>query len=395
MRLKASLIILSLISIFTSCELKTSYYSNLLITPWEEVAEIPSSLGDMSKGVSAAYAGVLDGSLLVAGGCNFPDVPAAMGGEKVFYKDVLLLKDGEWKIIGELPEALAYGVSVKYNDKLYFIGGQNSKSVSSFYQLSLDEGLEINRLTPLPVNFDNGSGVLLGSTIYIIGGNQNGKPSSDVWSFDLANEESTWMKRESIPIKNGLLQSIAVAGDNELFVFGGFTPPFAENQAIVHHQVWSYEPQKDKWIATEHPFPSDENGASLSGGVGAQLDGRFAVLMGGVNKERFETALDRIDFLSKEKDEIQNPSILKLKKEQAEYLHHPIEWYKFTDLLYLYDLHEKQWVISDKFPQVALAGATLVSDENGFYLINGEVKPGIRTNAIWKLKVELKQKKNT
>ena len=38
-----------------------------------------------SQGVSAPFAGVSNGHVLVAGGCNFPGVPAAEGGRKVFF----------------------------------------------------------------------------------------------------------------------------------------------------------------------------------------------------------------------------------------------------------------------------------------------------------------------
>lgn len=44
----------------------------------------PTEDAGFLKGVSALYAGVIDGNLLIAGGCNFPDTPAADGGKKSF-----------------------------------------------------------------------------------------------------------------------------------------------------------------------------------------------------------------------------------------------------------------------------------------------------------------------
>ena len=41
-----------------------------------------------AKGVSAPFAGCIGEDLVIAGGCNFPDVPAEKGGTKVYYKDV-------------------------------------------------------------------------------------------------------------------------------------------------------------------------------------------------------------------------------------------------------------------------------------------------------------------
>ena len=83
---------------------------------WTEVESIPASFGNISKGVSASFVGLLDEKLIVAGGCNFPDISAAEGGKKVFYKDILLFDRNNWEKIGELPEPLAYGISVTTED---------------------------------------------------------------------------------------------------------------------------------------------------------------------------------------------------------------------------------------------------------------------------------------
>ena len=74
--------------------------------------------GDLQKGVSAAYAALIDDNLLVAGGCNFPDKLGFEGGKKVFYDEILLFNktQNQWQTIGKLPEAAAYGASVAIPD---------------------------------------------------------------------------------------------------------------------------------------------------------------------------------------------------------------------------------------------------------------------------------------
>lgn len=39
----------------------------------------------LDKAVSGHYAGWINGSLSTYGGCNFPDIPCADGGQKVYY----------------------------------------------------------------------------------------------------------------------------------------------------------------------------------------------------------------------------------------------------------------------------------------------------------------------
>ena len=69
----------------------------------EVFAKSPDGENGYEQGVSAAYAGILNDKLILAGGCNFPDVRAAEGGKKRFYKgvyvaDIKLDNIPEWKI---------------------------------------------------------------------------------------------------------------------------------------------------------------------------------------------------------------------------------------------------------------------------------------------------------
>ena len=81
------------------------------------------------QGVSAPFAGSIHQNLIVAGGCNFPDVPAAKGGAKRFYADIYELPNpdhdpqAQWRKIGELPQPMAYGVSVTVPNGMVCVGG--------------------------------------------------------------------------------------------------------------------------------------------------------------------------------------------------------------------------------------------------------------------------------
>ena len=69
----------------------------------------------LAKGVSAPFAGFVGNRLIVAGGCNFPDVPAAEGGRKKFYNAVYAIdvnvENCRWRYLSSLPFPVAYGVS--------------------------------------------------------------------------------------------------------------------------------------------------------------------------------------------------------------------------------------------------------------------------------------------
>lgn len=73
----------------------------------EKMNGFPSGNAAFLKGVSALYAGITEDRLIMAGGCNFPDIPVADGGKKVFYNEVYatpLSSDTafRWKQVGFL-----------------------------------------------------------------------------------------------------------------------------------------------------------------------------------------------------------------------------------------------------------------------------------------------------
>ena len=398
------LFVILLIAFASGCRTKGKIETPVI--NWTEVESIPASFGNISKGVSAAFVGLLDDKLIVAGGCNFPDSPAAAGGKKVFYRDILLLDNGKWISLGELPEPLAYGVSVTTDEEIFFIGGQNEKSVKSVFRLRMeDEKLQIEVISSLPVAIDNAAGYILGSKIFIAGGNQDGKPSSDVWSYDLLNSEN-WQKEFSLPIQGGLVQP-ALASQNvalykkmkeladaqinvsmsvpQLFVFGGFSPATDNNPASVNQDVWNLNELSPEWVKSFNPFPSGETKNSLSGGVAVAFQDSLILTIGGVNQQVFEDALNRNFHLSKVSENNQDTLTARFRSEAKAYLHHPAVWYKFNDEVWLFNVRSQEWKSLGKFPQAALAGASAVGNDNEIYIVNGEIKPGIRTRKIWKI----------
>ena len=62
----------------------------------------------------------------------------------------------------------------------------------------------------------------------------------------------------------------------------------------------------------------------------------------------------------------------------------PVDYYKFNREYRLYDVVTNSWATVDKASQGARAGAVLVGNENEFFVVQGELKPGVRTPETWK-----------
>jgi len=335
----------------------------------EKMEGYPSADTCLVNGVSALYAGVLDGQLVMAGGCNFPHVPVADGGKKVFYDGIYVapLTEGttlQWKQVGQLTEASAYGVTVATDEGLICVGGNtDTRSLSDVYFLSLkEEVIQMDSLPSLPVTIDNMAGALLDNVLYIVGGNVNGVPSSSVYSLNLSRLEEGWKEEVSVP-GNPRVQPVCAAQGGKLYVWGGFSTAGEGREATLSVDGYAYTPSTKEWKQVATPVDESGTAVSLGGGVALPMGEDAVFCAGGVNKDIFLQALQGIH-------------------KGKEYLTRPVEWYQFNRKLMKYDTKTDQWTVLGDYEQGARAGAAMVSDGSSYYIINGELKPGIRTKDI-------------
>ena len=144
---------------------------------------------NLSKGVSASFAALLEGKLIVGGGANFPDKLGFEGGSKAFYDEILLYDEVNeaWEVVNHLPSPTAYGVSVPLSDgALWIVGNNADESLNTTYHISLNSNKEVvlRRFLNLPVTIDNFSGCSIGDIVFVAGGVENGKPSNSIYSIN-------------------------------------------------------------------------------------------------------------------------------------------------------------------------------------------------------------------
>lgn len=158
--------------IFRLCflALLSIYFPTLLIAQKSDT-HIPDY--PIRKGVSAPFAGFAGSTLIVAGGCNFPDKPAAEGGKKVYYSQIYSLTPGntskQWQEQTPLPIPVAYGASIETKDGLVCIGGMNNDSTSTaVFRIEIShsnpETVLISNLPSLSVGIDNAAAARIGNS---------------------------------------------------------------------------------------------------------------------------------------------------------------------------------------------------------------------------------------
>lgn len=361
----------------------------------QKMGGIPKEEAGFSLGVSACYAGMIGDRMIIAGGCNFPETPVAEGGKKRFYKGIYVAEQAadslfQWRKIGELPVAAAYGASMSIPGGLILAGGVNTDgALSSVYRLSLSEdGQEVNldTLSSLPFAMDNMAGATVGNKLFLMGGNVNGKPAASLYSFDYGKPGSFWVQEAPFP-GEARIQPVCVAQDREgvqIYVWGGFAPSVDGKPATLSTDGYCYSPDKQTWTPVAAPVGSDSVVVSLGGGIAYALNDSMIVCTGGVNKEVFLSALRR-EAMLKNADPL---CVDSLKGVIKEYMTRPPEFYQFNDKILVYYTKRNVWVEAGQSPAVARAGAAVVGTGSTFYSIYGELKPGIRTPEINKITIE-------
>lgn len=354
------------------------------------------------QGVSAPFAGILGDVLVVAGGCNFPEIPAADGGQKVYYNRIYILrdpldKDSKWEGSGHLPTEAAYGVSVTMSEGVVCIGGNNAgKSLNTIWLLkwNTDKTSVIAEALPsLPVAMDNMTGATDGKKIYVAGGNIAGQPGNRCFVLN-GLTAAEWNELPEFP-GPARVQPVGVvqnsAEESRFYLMGGYQPPVDGKEGIILTDGVSYSPRDNKWypVSTICP-PGELQPHAMVGMAGAASGGQHIVFLGGVNRDRFKEGLDRSSLLQEALQTGQDSLVAVIRQEQADYMRHDPEWYRFNGQLLIYHTLTDSWVTEGYFSELAKAGTAMVPYKGKWLVVNGEIKPGVRSAGVYAIELGTK-----
>ncbi|ECU9385483.1 TPA: N-acetylneuraminate epimerase [Salmonella enterica subsp. diarizonae serovar 61:l,v:z35] len=218
-------------------------------------------------------------------------------------------------------------------------------------------------LPPMPVPFKYGTGVIDNQVIYI----GLGSAGKSWYRLDTTRADPQWESVAAFP-GEAREQATAVVTDGRIYVFGG-TGKNAQGQTRVFNDVWMYTPSDNQWqkLMTHSPF-------GLTGHVAQVLAGQI-ILTGGVNQNIFNGYFDDITTAKG------NPALLE--KISRDYFSKPAGDYFYNRQILSFSPVTLQWHSVGEIPYSGTAGATPVTDGNRLILINGEVKPGLRTDKVY------------
>jgi cyclically-permuted mutarotase family protein len=346
---------------------------------WSVAAELPLPPGrEKQPGVAGAFAGVSNDVLLIAGGSNFPDKKPWQGGHKAYLADIYILQKKSDHTFSwytstpfHLPEKLAYGSSVTTANGVVCIGGETETGYSNkVFLMQWDHAqqkLMIKDLPSLPVALANACAALIGTTIYVAGGENAQHALKSCFSMDLT-QPAGWNSLPDLPV--AMSHSVAVAQSGCLYVIGGRSKT-ASGISDLHGTVYCYEPDKKKWQQL-NPIPDGH----LAAANAVPWRKRFILVIAGDNGRLFH----RLETFNAKIAAEKSDSARKLLESGKLNLidHHP----GFCRDVLQYDTKNDRWTRIGKLPGFGPVTTRAVLWDGDIFIPGGEIKPGTRTRDI-------------
>jgi SSS family solute:Na+ symporter len=242
---------------------------------WSRLADLPDP-----HGVAGPFAGVCGEPggerLVVAGGANFPGQPPWDGGVKAWHATAWMLADPQaaWVPAEPLPRPLAYGVSASFGGRLWCVGGGDAREhVASTMALRWDAAaarvvVDRDALPPLPRPVAFAAGLLVGSRLYVAGGQETPTATEAVATFhsiDLAAVLATgpgaspagWRAHPSWPGPPRILPVLGSRDGRIHLVSGAALAPEAGAGGGVTRtfltDAYRFDPATDTWSTRSGP----------------------------------------------------------------------------------------------------------------------------------------------
>lgn len=317
-------------------------------TTWRPLPSVPDR-----EGFAGSYAGVSHGTLLVAGGSNFPEKRPWEGGRKFWYDHVFALasENAQWREVGHLPAAAGYGVTLTLEEGVLLIGGSSAeKNLSTVTLMSWDgQSLEFNAWPALPKPLGMCTGARVGRLVYVAGGLDRpdaGVAQRDAYVLDLDHLDAGW---HALPPLPGPERFLAVSGafDGGFYLFGGARlVPGPNGQPIREwlRDAWRYTPEKGWQRLADLPR------SSVAAPSPAPTVGDCLLVLGGDDGSQVDVA--------------------------------PTAHRGFPRDVLAYDPARDRWEVKGELP-FSLVTTTATSWHDGIVIAGGEARPGIRSPAVW------------
>lgn len=355
-----------------------------------EIIEVPSLPALEDGRPSLGFAGMMGGShndvLIASGGANFPDGLPWEGGKKIYSNKIYILKDGQWRLSKQsLPIPLAYGASVTIPEGVLVMGGEDQKLTRDTVFLMRFNGstdqIEIVDYPPLPEPLAYSAAVLEDGFVYIVGGKNSKKSVNSLYRLSL-KEKSKWEKLNDFPGDPRALHNAAVQDTKDsrkLFVIGGRNQIAGKKSKALSNYL-SYDFEESNW-KNEGDIIINNKPRVLMGASSETMGSMHLMVYGGSD----EVLFDKLENIALKLGAAQNDTLAaKLIEKRDNILNtHP----GFSKEILAYNAITEKWFVYDSLSTQIPVTSLSFKENDEFFIISGEVSPGIRTPKIQKYKI--------
>ena len=409
------------------------------ILVWEDLPALPNPIG-----LGGPIVGVHEGTLIVAGGANFPDDPpwSVRGrppGTKAWHTAIYALQRGGpiddsdpfvWREMGLLPHPLAYAATISTAEGVYVLGGEtfgttpDPDSHQAETNFAVDEvlllrwnpsseSIEVVRdaLPPLPYPCRYHAAAAIGRRIYVAASHGHSRDSrvldsKSLWSIDLEQsaESRRWAShpvwpgaaREKMALVSQRTASSGIAGKSapereNLYLIGGSTwarrADGTPDDARTTHFAdgYRFDPLSEEWTRLpDLPWIAEERDVDLT-------EFRWNPDMNSwvaADRSPSPEELDAI-FRSSGRPLGAAPAIawgdrhiLVMSGATGRYVTLPVERRPpFPRELLSFDTQTQSWSRAGRMP-VGVVTTTAVRWSNRIVVPSGETRPGVRTPRV-------------
>ena len=214
----------------------------------------------------------------------------------------------------------------------------------------------------LPVALAEGGGALIGDTAYV----GLGSAGEAFFALDLKTPQAAWQALPPFP-GGARSQPVVAALDGKLYVFGGLQKDAAGVLQLVN-DAHVYDPAQKAWqkLPTRAPL-------GLVGAAAVAHGGRIYVI-GGSNSSIFNGYFQ--DYSAAGDDEAGKQAVMRA------YFDQPAPDYFFNTTVFSYEPQGNRWHNEGLWPFSGRAGAAVSVRGDTVMVANGEIKPGLRTDAV-------------
>lgn len=214
----------------------------------------------------------------------------------------------------------------------------------------------------LPVGIKGGGGALIGDTVYVGLGSGGDK----FYRLNLKQPNATWQEIATFP-GGDRNQPVVASVAGKLYVFGGLQKNTKGELQLVN-DAYSYNPTDNSW----HKLPT-RSPLGLVGATGVTHTDKVYVV-GGSNLSIFNGYFQ--DYVAAGDDKVKKDSVINA------YFNQRPQDYFFNITLFSYQPATNKWRNEGRLPFAGRAGAAVAVKGNTITVVNGEIKPGLRTDKV-------------